>query len=481
MLECSGDSGHLVGLHMTGRELDGYWKTVVNTLRDGIMIVNTRGAIVSVNKAFEKITGYSREELIGRSCEILKCESCATTGNQDGQAWCGFFREGEAEERRCRIRKKDGSLVNVLKNAALLRDSTGTVIGAVETLADLSEITEKENQLEDFRRQLHLGDEFHGIVGSSVPMQRVFDMIENAAASDAPVIIYGESGTGKELVSRAIHEIGLRREAPFIKVNCASLTESLLESELFGHVRGAYTGAYRDRVGRFEMADKGDIFLDEIGDLPIPTQTKLLRVLEEKVLERVGSSSPISTDVRIISATNKDLLQLVEKGEFRKDFFFRINVIPIFLPPLRERVEDIPQLAEKFFRKLRLKSGKEIAGISRETMELLVNHSWPGNVRELKGAFEYAFVTCHEEIIHPHHLPETIFRSKNGTPAPKIPPPKKQAFNLQAIEKQELLEVLERTGGNQSKAAELLGVSRVTIWNRMKRYGIDAKRSIEAR
>jgi two-component system response regulator HydG len=229
------------------------------------------------------------------------------------------------------------------------------------------------------------------------------------------------------------------------------------------------------------MADKGDIFLDEIGDLPIPTQTKLLRVLEEKVLERVGSSSPITTDVRIISATNKDLLQLVEKGEFRKDFFFRINVIPIFLPPLRERVEDIPQLAEKFFRKLRLKSGKDIAGISRDTMELLVNHTWPGNVRELKGAFEYAFVTCHEEIIHPHHLPETIVRPKTGIASEKKSPPKKQAFNLQAIGKQELLEVLERTGGNQSKAAELLGVSRVTIWNRMKRYGIDSKKSIEVR
>jgi PAS domain S-box-containing protein len=213
--------GCLVESHMTGGELDGYWKTVVNTLRDGIMIGNTRGAIVSVNKAFEKITGYSREELIGRTCDILQCQSCGVTAGHDGQRWCGFFQGDETEERRCRIRKKDGTLVNVLKNAAPLRDAAGIVIGAVETLADLSEITEKENQLEDFRRQLHSGDEFHGIVGSSAPMQRVFDMIENAAASDAPVIIYGESGTGKELVSRAIHDIGLRREAPFIKVNCA--------------------------------------------------------------------------------------------------------------------------------------------------------------------------------------------------------------------------------------------------------------------
>ncbi len=463
---------------MNGRELDGYWKTVVNTLRDGIMIVNTHGAIVSVNKAFEHITGYSREELIGRTCEILNCEDCKEPLAKGEGHWCSFFYEGENEQRKCQVRRKDGVMINALKNASLLRDAEGTVIGAVETLADLSEITEKENQLEAYRRHLHSGDEFHGIVGSSVQMQRVFDMIENAAGSDAPVIIYGESGTGKELVSRAIHQIGMRRDQPFVKVNCASLTESLLESELFGHVRGAYTGAYKDRVGRFEMANKGDIFLDEIGDLPIPTQTKLLRVLEEKVLERVGSSSPIATDVRIISATNKDLMHLVDKGEYRKDFFFRINVIPIFLPPLRDRAGDIPLLSEKLFEKMRLKSGKAIAGISRETMEILVNHTWPGNVRELKGAFEYAFVTCHEAIIQPSHLPETILRPKT---AQRVASPKKSAFNLQAIEKQELLEVLAQTGGNQSKAAEILGVSRVTVWNRMKRYGIDAKKMIEVR
>ena len=464
---------------MDGRELDGYWKTVVNTLRDGIMIVNTRGAIVSVNKAFEQITGYTREELIGRTCEILHCEACSndTLATVNGP-WCSFFQGDEADQRKCLIRRKDGVTINALKNAALLHDAGGNVIGAVETLADLSELTEKDNQLEAFRQQLHSGDEFHGLVGSSVPMQRVFDMIENAAGSDAPVIIYGESGTGKELVSRAIHDIGARRDEPFVKVNCASLTESLLESELFGHVRGAYTGAYKDRIGRFEMANKGDIFLDEIGDLPIPTQTKLLRVLEEKVIERVGSSNPIATDVRIISATNKDLMRLVEQGGYRKDFFFRINVIPIFLPPLRDREGDIPLLSETLFQKMRLKSGKAIAGISKETMEILVNHTWPGNVRELKGAFEYAFVTCHEEIIQPCHLPETILRPKATHQAAA---PKKSAFNLQAIQKQELLEILERTGGNQSKAAEILGVSRVTIWNRMKRYGIDAKRMIEVR
>lgn len=448
---------------MIGRELDGFWKTVVNTIRDGIVIVNTSRAIVSTNRAFEQISGYSREELIGQTCSILDFDFTQTDISPDS----------EPEQRKCRIRRKDGSYIHALKNSATLKDTTGSIIGTVGTITDLTEIIEKENQLQAYREQLHSENDFHGIVGSSAPMRRVFDMIENAAHSDAPVIIYGESGTGKELVSRAIHEIGIRKDKPFVKVNCASLTESLLESELFGHVRGAYTGAYKDRVGRFEKANKGDLFLDEIGDLPLATQIKLLRVLEEKVIERVGSSTSIATDVRIISATNQDLLSLVEKGNFRKDFYFRINVIPIFLPSLKDRAEDIPLLVESFFRKMRLKNGKTIDGIREDTMDILMHHKWPGNVRELKGALEYSFVTCHSTMIHPNHLPETIFRQKKTQGRAKKTP-----FNMQGIERLELLEALERSNGNQSQAAKILGVSRVTVWNRMKRYNLQSKRKI---
>jgi two-component system, NtrC family, response regulator HydG len=460
---------------MIGRELEGYWKTVVNTIRDGIMIVNTHGAIVSVNSAFEKITGYSRDEIIGKSCEILQCDICHESRLNGEDCWCVLFRSGEVEQRKCTIRRKDGTFFQALKNGAILKDPDGQVIGAVGTIADISEIAEKEDQIEAYRQQLHAEDLFQGIVGVSSRMHQVFDMIRNAATSQAPVIIYGESGTGKELVSRAIHNLGPRKDKAFIKVNCAALTESLLESELFGHVRGAYTGAYKDRVGRFEKANEGDIFLDEIGDLPISTQTKLLRVLEEKVIERVGSSSPIRTDVRIISATNQDLMELVEQGDYRKDFYFRINVIPIFLPPLRHRVEDIPLLSESLLKKLVLKENKNIKGISKDTIEVLMSHSWPGNVRELKGAFEYALVTCHDEIIQPHHLPETIFRPRRRVSGGG----KRSSFNMHEIEKRELLEALKKTKGNQSKAAELLGISRVTVWNRMKRFGIDAKRLIK--
>lgn len=458
---------------MIGRELDGYWKTVVNTIRDGIMIMNSGGTIVSVNKAVEEITGYSREDLIGKHCSILDDDR-----GEIGSRYSGFLdlqEQGDkgSNQHQCQVKRKDGSSVHTLKTTAVLRDGAENSLGWVGTITDLTEIVEKESQIEAYRKQLSDDRDFHGIVGSSPAMQQVFDIIENAAQSNAPVIIYGESGTGKELVSRAIHEIGLRSDKPFIKVNCASLTESLLESELFGHVRGAFTGAYKDRVGRFEKANSGDLFLDEIGDLPLSTQIKLLRVLEEKVIERVGSSTPITTDVRIISATNQNLPQLVEQGKFRNDFFFRINVIPIFIPPLRERSEDIPLLVESFFRKLSLRSTKTIEGVHERTMELMMRYRWPGNIRELKGALEYAFVTCHSGPIYPNHLPETI--TKNH---PNASPAKKSGINLQEIEKQELLEALERANGNQSQAAKLLGISRVTVWNRMKRFNIQAQRGI---
>lgn len=456
-------------------DLDRYWKTVVSTMRDGIMIVDTQGSIVSVNKALEVMTGYSREDLIGQKCAVLNCSIFNFARERSGSHWCVLFKTGCLNTRRCTIMRKDGSYVQVLKNASPLHDSKGTVIGAVETITDITEIVEKNKQLAAFRRQLRSEDAFQGLIGASTAMQQVFCLIENAARSDAPVIILGESGTGKELVARAIHQLGERKKCPYVKVNCAALTESLLESELFGHVKGAYTGAYRNRAGRFEMAQNGDLFLDEIGDLPLSTQVKLLRVLEEKVVERVGDSKPVPVDVRIISATNRDLPALVEKGSFRKDFYFRINVIPIHLPPLRERVEDIPLLAESFFRKLRLKSGKAIEGIGNNTMEILMKYPWPGNVRELKSAFEYAFVTCQEAIIQPHHLPPDIIQEKAVVREVKAMPP-----NKEEIRKRQLIDALARAKGNQSLAAEILGVSRVTVWNRMKRYGVKYMRRIEA-
>ncbi len=448
-------------------DLDTYWKTVVNTMRDGIMIVDTTGSIISVNRALEAITGYSREELIGQKCSILNCSIYKMAREKGGVFWCKLFKYGSLDVARCTIMNKSGTYIHVLKNASQLCDRKGNVIGAVETVTDITELVEKDEQIAAFRRTLKSEDGFHEIIGTSAAMMSVYDLIQNAAFSDAPVIILGESGTGKELVAKAIHQIGVRKGGPFVKVNCAALTETLLESELFGHVKGAYTGAYKDRAGRFEMAQTGDIFLDEIGDLPLSTQVKMLRVLEDKIIERVGDSKPIAVDVRIISATNRDLPSLIEKRTFRQDLFFRINVIPIHLPPLRERLDDIPILAESFFRKIQMKSGKDIKGISKDLIDCLMNYTWPGNVRELKSAFEYAVVVCQETMIRAHHLPPGFLKEKTA-----IRHGKPLAQSKEEIKKRELISTLNRSKGNQSLAAEMLGISRVTIWNRMRKYGV---------
>lgn len=457
------------------QEIDRYWKTVVNSIRDGVMIVDERGIIVSVNDALERITGYSRDELIGHNCVKLNCDVCEQIRPNDGNQWCSLFTGKQVKARQCVIVRKDGRSVHALKNASLLQDDNGEMIGAVETITDITELIEKENQIAAYERQLRSDDGFCGIIGASPAMQQVFELISNAAQSDAPVIILGESGTGKELAARAIHQLGARNEQPFVKVNCAAFTESLLESELFGHVKGAYTGAYRNRAGRFETADGGNIFLDEIGDLPLSTQVKMLRVLEEKIIERVGDGTAIPVDVRIISATNRNLQELIDLGAFREDLFFRINVIPIQLPPLRKRTEDIPLLAEAFFHKIGLKNRKTINGISNDAMACLMEYPWPGNVRELKSAFEYAFVTCQETMIGPSHFPPAIF---NHTLTTK-PHSSGKFLSRQEIKRIELIDALKQTRGNQSKAAELLGVTRVTVWNRMRRFGVQYKKTIE--
>lgn len=452
---------------MFEQELNSYWKTVVDTIQDGVMIVNTEGRIVSINSAFETITGYEREEVIGQFCSVLGCSTCELMREGGNCHYCVMFERGKLRKQKCTLKRKDGTPVNVVKNASVLEDSDGNVTGAVETLTDITDLIDKEIQIEQYKKVLKEEDHFHGMIGSSASMQRIFDLVSNAAMSGAPTIIYGESGTGKELVAKAIHNTGVRKDKPYIKVNCAALNESLLESELFGHVKGAFTGAHKTREGRFEAARGGDIFLDEIGDLPLSTQVKLLRVLEEKVIERVGDNRPIYTDVRIISATNQDLKQLVKQGSFREDFYYRINVIPIHVPPLRERIGDIPILAESFFRRLKIKGGKEIREISTEALGCLIQYAWPGNVRELKSAFEYAFVSCNGPAILPQHLPAEILKNRTPGDAGFF-----SSEGLENIKKQRLIDALRQTGGNQSEAARILGISRTSVWGQIKRFHI---------
>jgi two-component system, NtrC family, response regulator HydG len=445
------------------------WKSVVDTIQDGVMIVDTKGRITSVNRAFEHITGYRSKEIVGKSCDTLNCTSCEIARRQEDCHWCVMFKKGHLRKQKCSITRKDGQIVHILKNASVLKDGNHQVTGAVETMTDITDLVAKETQIESYRRELYAEDRSYGMIGVSASMQRVFELIANAAHSDAPVIIFGESGTGKEMVARAIHEAGSRNSKPFVKVNCAALNESLLESELFGHVKGAYTGAHRSREGRFEAAAGGDIFLDEIGDLPLSTQVKLLRVLEEKVVERVGDNRAIKVDGRIISATNRNLAALIAKGTFREDFYYRINVIPIHVPPLRKKIEDIPLLARSFFNRILLKSEKKIDGICKTAMDALVAYNWPGNVRELKSAFEFAFVSCPGGMIEAGHLPPQITENTAAcNPGQGVP-----LGSLDDVKRHLLQDALERAKGNRSEAARILGISRTSVWKQIKKYSID--------
>jgi PAS domain S-box-containing protein len=449
-----------------------YWKTVIDTMLEGLMLVDPDGRIVFVNRAFEQLSGYSLDELVGKSCEVIGCDTCFGTRAEGKDKYCALFKEGNVRRRKCIFRRKDGTAVHVLKNAATIKDHNGMVVGGVENMTDLSPLVAQEEVITKLRKQLQGMDGFHGLLGSSLPMLKVFDLITSAASSDAPVIIYGESGTGKEMVAAAVHRLGPRASGPYIKVNCAALNENLLESELFGHVKGAFTGAEQNRIGRFEAADQGDIFLDEIGDLPMATQTKLLRVVQEKEFERVGDHKPISLDVRVIAATNKDLEKLMTEGQFREDLYYRLNVIPIYLPPLRARREDIPLLTEAFMQRLQLKTGKSITGIGKDAMEQLLTYDWPGNVRELINAVEYGFVLCPQGEITSEHLPAKI---GSGVKNVIVPRTESTMASVQQEERRKLLEALRASGGNKTAAARLLGVSRVTLWKRLKKHNIQGE------
>jgi PAS domain S-box-containing protein len=476
---------------MEANNVNRYLKSIINTMNDGLVVISRDGSILMINTAFEQLTGYTADEVIGKPCTLLGCDACELEiKSEQGESWwCALFDPSHEGIKRCRcnIQKKDGTFIPAFKNASVLRDEQGNSLGTVETLTDMSELERLDQEVVHLSRQLETGDGFYGIIGMSTGMQQVFDVIEKVATSDAPVIIYGESGTGKDLVARAIHLAGGRRSKPYVQFNCAALNESLLESELFGHAKGAFTGAYRHRIGRFEAANGGDIFLDEIGDIPLPIQVKLLRVLEAKQFERVGDNTPVSVDVRIISATNKNLQDMIARKRFREDLFFRINAISIALPPLRERREDIPLLVREFIRRLREKSKKDINGLTQTAMERMMAYPWPGNVRELKGALEYAFILAENGPIGPSHLPPHI-TAPNRAPLPVAPvgpaeadPSGRVTFFQDAAaadpaEKTALIAALRQSRGNQSQAARLLGVNRVTVWNRMRKYGIDLKK-----
>jgi len=450
---------------------------LLESMADGVFTLDEQGRITSWNPSIERITGYTAEEAIGQPCALLNFTECFQASCPTGISECGILTYGRLDGRECFLRHKDGHDVPVIKSARLVRDEQGTIEGVVETVTDLTELQKARHEAEEAARRLGEIHRFDRIIGKSHAMQQVFSAIEAAAASEATILVQGESGTGKELVASAIHHHSARKNMPFVTVNCSALSETLLESELFGHVKGAFTGAIRDRVGRFEEADGGTIFLDEIAEISPFIQVKLLRVVQEREIERVGESRRRRIDIRIIAATNKDLLTQVQQGAFREDLFYRLKVFPILIPPLRERKEDIPWLVTHFIELQNRKTGLAIKGATKSSMRILMDYPWPGNARELENAVEHAFVLCAGDYIDVFDLPVEIRRfAYRPAPLPQEAPPAKSGWPPQPLTRDGLLELLDECAWNKAEAGRRLGVSRTAVWKYMKKWGIPLRK-----
>jgi len=450
-----------INLNMKDIEDKGFLKRLLATITDGVMVVDREGRILSLNRAAEEITGYRENEVRGMACSVLDTDACAMHTVKGKSIGCTLFKKGKVKNKRCQIRGKNGRFVHLLKNAVLLKDKKGRTIGAVETMTDITSLFMKDMEIEKLRSELNKEHGFMGMIGNSPEMEKIYGQINDAAQSDVPIIILGESGTGKELVARAVHKLSRRNTRDYVRVNCAALNEYLLESELFGHKKGSFTGAISDRKGRFEAANRGSLFLDEIGDMSIAMQSKLLRVLQEKEIERIGENHPIKVDVRVIAATNKDIDTMVAEGNFREDLLYRINVFPINLPPLRDRVDDIPMLVSHYLQSIPSVHQDEIKGMSREALEILKSYNWPGNIRQLINVLEYGAITCKGEMIDIDHLPSYLFERR---PADKT--------NRDDHEKQAILTALKENNYHRAKTSEQMKISRVALWKKMKRLGI---------
>jgi transcriptional regulator with PAS, ATPase and Fis domain len=377
--------------------------------------------------------------------------------------------------RRCFLVGAGGHKIPVLKNAREMRDQQGRLLGGIESVTDISGLLELEKEVDILRKEVSGRARFQRIIGRHPQMHELYEMIELAARSTSSVLIQGETGTGKELVAHAIHHSSGRRAGPFVRVSCAALSETLLESELFGHVRGAFTGAVANRKGRFEAADTGTLFLDEIGDISPAIQTKLLRVLQEREIERVGENRTIPIDIRVISATNQNLLALCDAGEFRRDLYYRLCVIPLEVPALRTRRSDIPLLIEHFISALNRSMGRVVEGVDPAAMQRLVDYEWPGNIRELENAVEYSYVLCRGNILELQHFPPGVAHGSDAQPSTR-----RTHHRGRVPEKAQVIAALRASDGSRLEAAAALGVSRVTLWKWMRAMDIDYPTSRES-
>jgi PAS domain S-box-containing protein len=433
-------------------------QTVLDSVADGVFTVDREWRITSFNRAAERITGIHRDKAIGaRCCDVFRASICGS-----GCALRYTVSSGEpVVNKAIMILDSKARKVPVRISTAVLRDRKGQIVGGVETFRDLSQVEELQKELEG---RFSLGD----IIGRSRVMRDLYGMVPAVAASDSTVVIHGASGTGKELFARAIHDLSPRQGKPFVAINCGALPDTLLESELFGHKAGAFTDAKSDKPGRFAVAEGGTVFLDEIGDVSPAMQVRLLRVLQEKVYEPLGAVQPVEADVRVVVATHRDLSRLVEDGTFREDLFYRINVIRLELPSLRERREDIPLLVEHFIGRFNRLQGKDVIGVSDEVLAILMKHDYPGNARELENIIERAFVLCRGGMIGIEHLPPELGREleKSQRDSPT-------GMTLRALETLHIEDALRRTDGNRQAAAKELGIHPSTLFRKIKDLGIE--------
>jgi PAS domain S-box-containing protein len=433
-------------------------ESILDSISDGVFTVDSDWLITSLNRAAEEILGVKREEAIGKPCsEVFRSSMCETT--------CALRQTIESGvpviNRACYIIDSNGNRKPISVSTAVLKNKQGKVIGGAETFRDLSEVEALRKELEG---RAQIGD----LVSHSPAMRKVFDLVNAVSSSSSTVLIQGDTGTGKELLARAIHGLSSQAGEPFVAVNCGALPDTLLESELFGYKKGAFTGASQDKPGRFALAKNGTLFLDEIGEISPALQVRLLRVLQEHCYEPLGSTKPEHTNARIIAATNRNLAEQVKKGKFREDLFYRINIIRIDLPSLLQRKEDIPLLVEHFINRFNKLQQKNITGISPEAQALLMAHDWPGNVRELENVIERAFVLCPEENIKVRHLPEEL--------TGRIVPPVSSSKNIDSIrrtaEKQTIINALANNHYNRLATARELGIHKTTLFRKMKKLNI---------
>ena len=432
-------------------------KTILDSIVEGVFTVDNDLRITYFNRAAEKITGVNRENAIGEFCfETLKSNICESSCPIKNSITTG----ADSINQKVNILRYNGKEIPVSINSSALKDEKGAIIGGVETFRDLS-------TLEALRKELEKDFTFEDIVSKNHKLLELFNILPNIAESETTVLIQGPSGSGKELFARAIHNLSFRKDGPFIAINCGALPDNLLESELFGYYKGAFTDAQKDKPGRFELAKGGTIFLDEVESLSPATQVKLLRVLQEKEFEPLGATAPVKSDVRVISATKANLLDLIAEDKFRDDLFFRLNIVKLELPSLQERKDDIPYLINHFIELFNYKMGKMITAISSEVLEFLMNYSFPGNIRELENVIEHAFVMCQGEIIELKDLPHDLIVTEKMV--------RKQKPTIQPLQQSEcdvIFESLERHSWNKAEVAKELKLHRSTLWRKMKKYGL---------